>query len=201
MRKNIIKSLATITVFAILLSVTFITSSIKVLGAPAAQAKSGGNVSSGPTRIEKVSDAVAYWTPERIASAKPMPLMEVKGTGKGVSLSAAAAASANLHPGFAPGNAPSQPPAAAIQLDAFMQPVTAVSNYYTYPFPYTYSYIGGGFQKQFPENTNGKLFFSQDGGNWVCSGTVVTDNGAEVNRLVATAGHCVNDGLNRDKER
>src|SRR5687767_6013602 len=43
------------------------------------------------------------------------------------------------------------------------------------------------------ERLNGKLFFSLDGGTYVCSGTAVAAT-AGVN-LVWTAGHCVTDGV------
>jgi V8-like Glu-specific endopeptidase len=39
--------------------------------------------------------------------------------------------------------------------------------------------------------TAGKVFFSRDGGNWVCSGTVVNSAGLNT---VWTAGHCIHGG-------
>ena len=43
----------------------------------------------------------------------------------------------------------------------------------------------------FPTSTNGKVFFSDGGLNYVCSGTALTSNNESV---VWTAGHCVNEG-------
>lgn len=49
------------------------------------------------------------------------------------------------------------------------------------PAPYT----------TFPTSTNGKVFFTDDGVNYVCSGTAITSANQSV---VWTAGHCVNEG-------
>ena len=48
------------------------------------------------------------------------------------------------------------------------------------PGPYTY-----------PNSTNGKVFFTDNGVNYVCSGTAITSANKSV---VWTAGHCVNEG-------
>jgi hypothetical protein len=49
------------------------------------------------------------------------------------------------------------------------------------------TWTGGGAVSK----TAGKVYFTADGSNWVCSGSVV-DSGH--NNLVMSAGHCVNDG-------
>lgn len=190
------RTLFVVAVVMLLLASVALVTPARSAPATQVQAQGGGPVSSGQAVVQKLSDVAAYWTPERMAAAQPMPLREAEAKGTGVSPSAVAAFMATQQPGFAPGNAPGKSPAAVPGLADFTQPVAAISNYYTYPFPYTYSYIGGGLQLIYPEITNGKLFFTQNGGNYVCSGTSVTDNGAGVNRLVATAGHCVHDGSN-----
>jgi hypothetical protein len=43
----------------------------------------------------------------------------------------------------------------------------------------------------FPTSTNGKVFFTDGGVNYVCSGTAITSTNESV---VWTAGHCVNEG-------
>lgn len=44
---------------------------------------------------------------------------------------------------------------------------------------------------QSPQNTIGKVFFTLNGEDWVCSGnSIQSDNGS----VVSTAGHCVNEG-------
>jgi V8-like Glu-specific endopeptidase len=50
--------------------------------------------------------------------------------------------------------------------------------------------VPGDYQS-YPTSTNGKVFFTENGVNYVCSGTALT-SGNE--RVVWTAGHCVNEG-------
>src|SRR5215212_31044 len=45
-----------------------------------------------------------------------------------------------------------------------------------------------------PTSTNGKVFFTEAGVNYVCSGTALLSGNKSV---VWTAGHCVNDGAGR----
>jgi V8-like Glu-specific endopeptidase len=93
------------------------------------------------TAANTMSDAAldAYWTPERIAHAKPVPVpvvskvVEAKPDGPAVSV---------------PGTKPS---------------------------------ARGVYE------TTGRLLFSQNGGDWICSATVVASNNASV---IATARHC-----------
>jgi hypothetical protein len=66
---------------------------------------------------------------------------------------------------FAPAAKRVKKPAAAVQV----------------PPPYT----------SFPIRTNGKVFFTDDGLNYVCSGTALLSGNKSV---VWTAGHCVHDG-------
>jgi hypothetical protein len=66
---------------------------------------------------------------------------------------------------FAPAAKPVKKPAAAVQI----------------PPPYTSQ----------PTSTNGKVFFTEGGLNYVCSGTALLSGNKSV---VWTAGHCVNDG-------
>lgn len=54
------------------------------------------------------------------------------------------------------------------------------------------SWTGGGLIKE----ATGKVVFSMDGSDWVCSGTVATD-GVSGRSLVLTAGHCAYDETNR----
>src|SRR5690349_20640368 len=81
----------------------------------------------------------AYWTPERIAHAKPVPIPDVKST-----------------------EAP-KPDGPAISVPG--KAGTARGVY----------------------ETTGRLLFSQNGGDWICSATVVASNNASV---IATARHC-----------
>jgi V8-like Glu-specific endopeptidase len=62
----------------------------------------------------------------------------------------------------------------------------------SYPYPFTRSAVRPVSKyTTYPWSVNGKLFFTQNGGNYVCSGTaVVSANRNEV----WTAGHCVSNG-------
>ena len=62
---------------------------------------------------------------------------------------------------------------------------------------FTVPLVGGAYAGE--NRKNGKVFFTIDGGNYVCSGTAV-DASAGVN-LVWTAGHCVTDGPGHDATR
>jgi len=59
---------------------------------------------------------------------------------------------------------------------------------FSYPYPFTrFGVSPASLYKKFPWEVNGKVFFTNDGGNFVCSGTsVVSPDGL----LVWTAGHC-----------
>lgn len=46
--------------------------------------------------------------------------------------------------------------------------------------------------RSFVERTNAKVFFVQDGGDYVCSGTIVNSS---TKNMVNTAGHCLSDGF------
>ncbi len=97
-------------------------------------------------RYNQLSDAQmdAYWTPSRIAHAKPVPVPAVTST---------------VAP--APDGAPSSIP-------------------------------GRTGKSRGVYETTGRLLFSANGGDWICSATVVASNNASV---IATARHCgFNDG-------
>jgi hypothetical protein len=142
-----------------------------LLIAPGAVARShptagSGVVGSGP--IANSQSAAAYWTPARMASAKP----------------ATPIVSGQPQPGVAPdvsGPAVSVPPAAAgnaANEPAGLVPLAAQA----VPRPYT----------NYPDKVNGKVFFTKaTGGNFVCSGTAVN---SENKSIVWTAGHCVHNG-------
>jgi V8-like Glu-specific endopeptidase len=87
---------------------------------------------------------IAYWTADRMRSAKPVERAKGGGSGQGS----------------------------------------------TYPF--TSSEVPAPYNV-FPTSTNGKVFFTDGGVNYTCSGTALTSGNESV---VWTAGHCVHDGNN-----
>jgi hypothetical protein len=96
------------------------------------------------TAVNHLSDARmdAYWTPERIANAKPVPV-------------------------------PEAPAATAVPAAKPDGPAVAV--------PGTPGRARGVFE------TTGRLLFSANGGDWICTATVVASKNASV---IATARHC-----------
>jgi hypothetical protein len=133
-------------------------------GSPAAAdtAVAGTTISSATA-----GDALAYWTPERMAGARPYDVRPpARGGGSMREVSAA------------PGKALSVPPTAGSLGGNEAVPSAAT----TVARPYT----------DLPDRLNVKIFFTQaGGGNFVCSGTIVNST---TKRMIATAGHCVSDG-------
>ena len=135
-----------------------------------------------------------------------MPLRRVSGR-------PAAASAASIHSGQTPAAVPGNLPARASRdrsLARALRAVRSPSNpepsfgagstvWYDYPPPFTLhvpvlDYV---FVPSFPNTALGKLFFSRDGGNYVCSAQSVTSAGtwgAGNRQTVVTAGHCCSDG-------
>lgn len=146
---------------------------------------SGGVVGTVLTKAERVS-AREYWTPERMRNAIPLGL-EVTGEapdgevgsddagGPPVSIRGDAPASSGSFGGDEPAGRTVGDP----------EPVA-----YTYPFPFTRHAVDGKYTR-YPYRTIGKIFFTQGGSNFVCSGASVVST---PNNAVYTAGHCVSDG-------
>lgn len=109
--------------------------------------------------------AATYWTPERMASAKPLDAIQPAA----VPTERVAPATTGKPATVAPvtGTAPAAPG---------IQPLAgAVAR------PYT----------DYPDRLTVKVFFSSASGNFVCSGTVVNSNNKD---MIDTAGHCVSNG-------
>jgi V8-like Glu-specific endopeptidase len=130
------------------------------------------------------STALSYWTPERMMKAQPVPMMR-----PGRPAVSAVPAPRHLGPEGSgesglPGN----------QIDSPMEhaaPFTAIvanPQGYTYPPPFG-RYENFDDYSVFPYRTIAKIFFSDGGKDYVCSGATWP------NRAVLTAGHCVYDNL------
>jgi hypothetical protein len=123
-------------------------------------------VSSGAGQsFSTMAEAEKFWTPAKMAAAVP------------------------VEPKVKPGK--TSVPSVAPVLSSVRTDIHAVAGSLrpapmeTLRDPVTRPYTNG------VERLNGKVFFTQNGGNYVCSGTVVN---SESKDLVDTAGHCVNDG-------
>jgi len=143
--------------------------------APAAN----GKLVSHNAATGSAGSVAAYWTTAKMAAAKPVkPLAAARSTAPTASVAATGVPSTS--PGFvAPGmsQGPSGGPSPA-------QGVSSQSECYHCPIPFTRYYYYARY-RSYPVSTVGKLFFSNDGGNYVCSGSVIGDH------TVWTAGHCL----------
>lgn len=139
-----------------------------------------GNVVSAPA-VETVAEGEEYWTAERMANAIPMPMPVLDGplpTG---------AADPSVYAGVEPHYTLPSGGGPETAFGGGIEPM--FDEWYVYPPPYT-SYEEFGKLKKYPLHTVGKLFFTQYGLDYVCSGAVAWDN------VVWTAGHCVHAGDN-----
>lgn len=149
----------------------------------------------------------AYWTPERMSAARPKPTPVVDSTTRVSVQSAVANRPADAYPTMIPGwNPTSGQPQPTLQSMKVFTPGTpgyerlmgaaapmAFGSAPSNPIDYA-NY--GRFQRwtwygrylTYPTSTIAKMFFTQNGGGFVCSATVVNRN------TVLTAGHCVSDG-------
>lgn len=138
-----------------------------VTGAPAV---------SGAAAQNNEAATLAYWTPARLQSAKPLDVI------------AAGTAAAPLatprgptgSPGEVPGGAP--PGAATAAGGTFPQTETT---------PYDSFQVTRVDTKKFPYDLNGALFFTNNGTNYVCSATsVASHDSSTAENEIWTAGHC-----------
>lgn len=158
-------------------------------------------------RPTEAADPAAYWTPERMREARPMPMPEPAPGLAGL-------AEESPPPGEPVESAPAIPPVVTpAELDAFLadqpgfgsagdadeadeapmaeEPAIDQPSYSgTSGCHFSSSRLNPRtIDLKFPYRAVGKLFFTQPGvGNFVCSGAVLRQ------RVVLTAGHCVHSG-------
>ncbi|MGB4069698.1 MAG: hypothetical protein WBK08_16850 [Nitrospira sp.] len=147
------------------------------------------------TTEAQAAEALAYWTPERLANAQPMlPKVSEKASAAPEAAAQGGGTSVSL-----PGKRPTvavgaesavrlyDPAQVKIQAEAGGVEPQAVG---TGGVPYTSARVNQpGLETIFPNRTVGKLFFTKTtGGNFVCSASVIRQ------RIVLTAGHCVHLG-------
>ena len=181
--------LKTLTLFAMLLAVLLLLS-VMTESSTQAQDRASNSaaekaVSSSSAIQESRAETVNYWTTQRMENAKPVQISTRKAS---VAESASTPAPQGPPERIAPVAPGGGSPSAA--LSAGTQPAATTSNGYSYPYPFTRYEVFTPYTK-FPYSTNGKVFFTDDGTNFVCSGTAVS---SENKSVVWTAGHCVHDG-------
>jgi V8-like Glu-specific endopeptidase len=155
-------------------------------------AQQPGPASSGAAANAEAQAVLDYWTPEQMASAIPLPVP----VRDGIALTARQNAPmtdgmAGHVNGWQPGSGPyvevreSFPQEAQAAPQAFG---TAPTNPLSGPYGPFQRWTMQGSYTPFPRSAHGKLFFTLNGGNFVCSGTVAGRS------TVITAGHCVSSG-------
>jgi len=130
---------------------------------------------------QSAAQTKAYWTAARMASATDVTTLTRSGTPQGTAQSVLTGT---------PGKAPSWSPAGLSEVAAGPAPQqepsggspTSQCQYCFIPFTRYYYFAK---YRTYPVSTVGKLFFTNDGGNYVCSASVVYTN------TLDTAGHCV----------
>ena len=144
----------------------------------------------------------AYWTPERMASAKAMPIGTVvqQEAPEPVPESAEIYGPPGFSPGWAPGSGPQPEPYEEYEITPgdllhsgaigrrIPQHGPKPSDPLNGPYGPFQRWTWFGRYLTYPTSAHGKLFFSLNGGNFVCSATVIQTG------TVITAGHCNSDG-------
>jgi hypothetical protein len=117
---------------------------------------------------------LAYWTAARLKSAKPVDVIAA-----GHAQPLATAHGPTGQPGEVPGGAPLN---GNVAQGGSAQPASS---------PFDSFQVSNADAKLFPYDVNGKVFFTNDGNNFVCSATSVAsfDSGKAENEIW-TAGHC-----------
>jgi hypothetical protein len=125
---------------------------------------------------------LAYWTPARLRAAKSADVL-------------VAASRPHVLPPTA--KVPGKPGRVAGGLargqGAAIAPAIrrASPSAFSYPYPYDSFTPAQSLWRTYPYEVNGKLFFSNDGGNYVCSATsVASSSGTSNENEIWTAGHC-----------
>ncbi|HET9649451.1 MAG TPA: hypothetical protein VFP34_14645 [Microlunatus sp.] len=150
------------------------TPKVAIVSHPNSLSPAAQRLQKGTGKVAEAKAVTAYWTPARMKAAKPLDdVAELSGRaptqGKTVRPQAQGPAVK-----VAPGKSAAAP--RAVKSPSTIAPQTFYPN-----LPYYYP----------AARTNGKVFFTRSGLNYVCSASIVNSEGKS---LVWTAGHCVADG-------
>jgi len=175
-----------------------VSAAVSMGSAGASPVRSAAAVSANPpaakvpaAKMKASREAImSYWTPARMASAKPAQPALGAASGQG-SKADNAGTTATGSPGHAGGYVPGGLRAGQAQggtINANAQSSSVLPADGGYPGPNdTYNWIGP--QGTYPVSTVGKLFFTEPAGNFVCSAAATYGGGTK--DMVWTAGHCV----------
>ena len=147
----------------------------------------GQRAAAAPLTVVRAAKAVnakavlAYWTPARLRAAKSADVLVVGSKPHVLPPTAKAPGK----PGHVAGGLPRGQAAAAAH------PATVKPAAFTYPYPYDSFTPQSSLWNIYPYKVNGKLFFTNNGGNYVCSATsVASASGPSNENEIWTAGHC-----------
>ena len=156
-------------------------------------AQTGPTVGTSVNNAPAASAILDYWTPDRLQSALPPPEEEIAAPGF-VSPPAGPVEPAVEVPSWAPSTPAASSAAPEIGVATAAPPPEAFENQYPYPFTrfndYRHLYASNQIPPVFPYKAVGKIFFTLNGSNFVCSGSVIRPH------LVLTARHCIFNYIN-----
>jgi V8-like Glu-specific endopeptidase len=150
---------------------------------PAVGARSDAGRPVSPRQLlgAEVKQSLAYWTPQRMAQAKPMrpprPDRRKPRVAKNPDV--------GPRPMMAAAQGFSDAQEGRVARAAENQPTK------TYPYPFTRRQVENKLFKVRPYAAVGRVFFTQGGKPYVCSGASVA---SKPRHVVLTAGHCLKDG-------
>ena len=134
---------------------------------------------SSPVALGDPATVVQYWTPMRMATAKIISPTVSVASPTGLPTDTMAAGQPGLVNGYnpaKPGNVPGPVFGFGDGVDALTEPYHGSISFTRWQYAARY--------RNYPQSTVAKIFFSNNGGNYVCSGSTISLNG------VWTAGHC-----------
>jgi len=159
---------------------------VPVSAASAAQApRSAFPGTSHPVTVSEQRAALAFWTRQRIASAKAADIITVRNTGSADPVGPQAKDGYGGKPGIVPGGLPEGYREQAAAGRSAARPGTAFTSYTSFNVP-------ANLYTQWPYRVNGVIAFVFKGAAYQCSGTSVASyHGTSLEDEVWTAGHCV----------
>jgi V8-like Glu-specific endopeptidase len=177
-----------------------VVSAVSVLGMSAMTLTgtvSGASATTKHQAVEVVSHSlsgisakatIAYWTPARMRSAKVVDTLVARAPQTSSPVAKPSGKAAKVAGGLPAGvSAPRGGHASATS--------KAGPDTFSYPYPYdSFSVLPTTNYKKYPWEVNGAIFFTNDGGNYLCSGTsVASSSGSSDENEVWTAGHCTSN--------
>ncbi len=158
------------------------------MAAPSAAAPTAPSAVSGHSLSAAQQQAtLAYWTPARMKAAIAVDVVTV--SPPAVKAVTPADPATRGKAGLSPGGRPEWATDGSMEGTA-ASPDSPQS--FSYPYPYTSFNVPTGDYKATPYLVNGKIFFTNNGSNYVCSGTSIgSSEGSSDENEVWTAGHCV----------